>query len=73
MYIELNDSKVFYEGDPNNLIQETWQQWNINLSVFGIDLSNVTEMKIGFERTEAAGGVGVVFIDDIQLYAPLND
>jgi len=73
MYIELNDSKALYDGEPNDLIQETWQQWNINLSEFGIDLSSVTEMTIGFERTEASGGLGVVFIDDIQLYAPLND
>ncbi len=73
MYVKLNGSKVVYDGDPNNLIQETWQQWSIDLSAFGINLSNVTEMTIGFERTETTGGIGMVFIDDIQLYAPLND
>ena len=74
MYVKLNGNKVVYDGeDPNDLIQENWQQWSIDLSEFGIDLSNVTDITIGFERTEATGGMGMVFIDDIELYAPLND
>ena len=73
MYVKLNDAKVVYDGDPNNLIRQTWQQWNIDLSLFGIGLNNITEVTIGFERTLATGGLGMVLIDDIQLYAPLND
>jgi len=53
--------------------QAIWQQWNIDLSAFGINLNNVAELTIGFERTSTTGGTGTVFIDDIQLYAPLND
>jgi hypothetical protein len=73
MYVRLNDTKVLYDGDPNNLIRQTWQQWNINLSLFGIDLDNITQITIGFERNQAAGGSGMVFIDDIQLYAFLDE
>jgi len=73
MYVELNGSRVLYDGDPGNLALETWQQWNIDLSAFGIDLNNVTELTIGFERTSTTGDTGTVFIDDIQLYTPLND
>jgi len=73
MYVELNGNRVVYDGDPGNLAQETWQQWNIDLSAFGINLNNVAELTIGFERTSTTGGTGTVFIDDIQLYAPLND
>lgn len=73
MYVKLNDTKVIYDGDPNNLIRQTWQQWNIDLSSLGIDLNNITQITIGFERTQATGGSGMVFIDDIQLYAFLDE
>ena len=33
-----------------------------------MDLSNVTQLTIGFERTGVSGGSGTVFIDDILLY-----
>jgi hypothetical protein len=73
MYVKLNGSKVVYDGEPNDLIQQSWQQWSIDLSEFGIDLHNVTDVTIGFEKTGATGGTGMVFFDDIQLYTPLND
>ena len=34
----------------------------------GINLSNVTTLTIGFERTGATGGTGVVLFDGIRLY-----
>jgi len=73
MYVKLNDNKVVYDGNPTGLMQESWQQWSIDLEAFGVDLSNVTTLTIGFERIGATGGSGIVFIDDIQLYTPLND
>jgi hypothetical protein len=73
MYVKLNDAKVLYDGDPNNLIRQTWQQWNIDISLFNIDLGNVTQITIGFERTQTTGGTGMIFIDDIQLYAFLEE
>jgi hypothetical protein len=73
MYVKLNNSKVIYDGDPTDLTQQSWQQWSIDLAALGINLSNVTTLTIGFERTGATGGSGTVFIDDIQLYTPLND
>jgi len=68
MYVKLNGVKVAYEGQLTDLQQITWQEWNVDLAAFGIDLSNVTELGIGFERTETFGGRGTILIDDIRLY-----
>ena len=34
-----------------------------------MNLSNVTELSIGLERSGAVGGKGVIYFDDIRLYA----
>ena len=71
MYVKVNNSKVLFEGD---LTQTQWQEFAIDLASLGINLSNVTTLSIGFERTGATGGgSGKVFIDDIRLYTPLDD
>jgi hypothetical protein len=69
MYAKVNNTKVLYDGD---LAQIEWQAFSIDLTALGIDLSNVTQLAIGFERTGATGGSGTVFIDDIMLYSPYN-
>lgn len=68
MYVKLNGTKVPYDGAAENLTQTEWQLWNIDLISAGVKLSNVTELGIGFERTEVAGGKGVIYFDDIRLY-----
>jgi len=69
MYVKLNGSKVTYDSDADNLARVGWQTWYINLSSFGVSLSNITELGIGFERTGAVGGQGVVLLDGIRLYS----
>ncbi|MBN2183483.1 MAG: LamG domain-containing protein [Sedimentisphaerales bacterium] len=68
LYVKLNDSKITYQGSPAKLATPQWTQWNINLSDFGISLSNVTQIGVGLERTGVAGGSGTIFLDDIRLY-----
>jgi len=68
MYVKLNGSKVTYGGDAANIARAEWQQWNIELALFGVNLRNVTELSIGLERSGAAGGKGKVYFDDIRLY-----
>jgi hypothetical protein len=70
MYAKVNNTKVLYDGD---LTQTDWQEFQIDLAALGIDLSNVMQLAIGFERTGATGGSGIVFIDDIMLYSPLDE
>ena len=68
MYVKINDEKVDYPGAAEDITRPIWQQWNIDLTALSIDLSNVTEFIIGFERTIAFGGSGKVLFDDIHLY-----
>ncbi|MBN2181475.1 MAG: hypothetical protein JW715_06145 [Sedimentisphaerales bacterium] len=70
LYVKLNDSKITYDGDANNLTKTEWIPWDIALSDFGIALTNVTQLDIGLERTGITGGKGVLYIDDILLYPP---
>jgi len=68
MYVKLNGSKVLYDGEAANLTRAQWQPWNIDLVDFGVNLSNVTGLSIGIERSGAIGGKGIVYVDDIRLY-----
>ncbi|UCF17061.1 MAG: discoidin domain-containing protein, partial [Phycisphaerales bacterium] len=70
MYLKLSGSRVPYDGDPADITKDSWQRWNIDLASFGVDLSNITTLAIGFgdEANLRAGGSGVVYFDDIRLY-----
>jgi len=68
MYVKVNGVKVPYPGDAADIATPEWKPWNVDLAAFGVDLSNVTQLSIGFERTGVSGGSGTVFIDDILLY-----
>ncbi len=68
MYVELNGVKKVYGGDAGDIAASSWTRWDIELASFGISLSNVTTLTIGFERTDVTGGSGTVIIDDIRLY-----
>jgi len=66
MYVKVDGVRVIFEGD---LTQTDWQEFAIDLASLNINLSNVTTLSIGFERTGMTGGSGIVFIDDIRLCA----
>jgi hypothetical protein len=68
MYVKINNVKVLYDGEAINIARRRWNQWNIDLASLGTNLSNVSTFTIGFERTGATGGSGIIFIDDIRLY-----
>jgi len=74
MYVKVNDSKVVYGGNADDIKQASWQQWNIDMALFGVDLTNVTRLAIGFgdETNLTPGGSGIVYFDDIRLY-PLRE
>ena len=69
MYVKVNGSKVTYDSDVENFKQPGWQMWYIDLASLGVNLTNVTELSVGFERIGAFGGQGVVLLDGIRLYA----
>ena len=66
LYLKINGTTVAYSGDATDIDKRQWQPWHVDLSGIGIDLSAVTELTIGIE---GAGAGGVVYIDDIRLYA----
>jgi concanavalin A-like lectin/glucanase superfamily protein len=66
LYIKINDSRVDYNGDAADLANAQWQAWNIDLAAVGGNLNSVTELTIGIE---GSGVDGLVYIDDIRLYA----
>jgi len=70
MYVKVNGSRIEYDGNADDIKQSSWQQWNIDLALFGVDLVNVTKLAIGFgdETGFTPGGAGIVYFDDIRLY-----
>jgi hypothetical protein len=75
MYVALNDSIVVTNDNPDASKRGFWTQWNIDLQVFanqGVDLANVNSITLGLgNRTNpTAGGSGMMYFDDIRLYAP---
>jgi len=70
MYVKVNGVKVPYPGDAADIATPEWKPWNVDLAAFGVNLSNVTELSIGLERSGVVGGKGVVYFDDISLYPP---
>ncbi|MHC4214348.1 MAG: LamG domain-containing protein, partial [Planctomycetota bacterium] len=70
--LEDSDSNSFVDyGDMNDIKIPEWQEWNIDLSDFtDVDMNEVSTMYIRFGDAYAvsAGGLGVVYMDDIRLY-----
>ncbi len=75
MYVALNDSAVVNADSPTAALKGSWSEWNIDLQAFadqGVNLTSVNTITLGFgnRANPVAGGAGMVFFDDIQLYAP---
>jgi len=73
LYVVLNGSAVVANDNPDAALLEEWTQWNIDLQVFGVNLTNVNTIGLGLgdRNNPQAGGFGVMYFDDIRLYAPV--
>ena len=77
LYVGLIDSDggvgIIVHEEPQAVLSANWTQWEIELADFaaaGADLTKVKEMVIGVGtrgNTDAAGGKGTIYIDDIRL------
>jgi len=73
LYVALNGSAVVNHDNPNAAQVEEWTQWDIDLQAFGVNLTNVNTIALGLgnRNNPLAGGSGMMYFDDIRLYALL--
>ncbi|MBW7988825.1 MAG: hypothetical protein FVQ84_02215 [Planctomycetes bacterium] len=74
MYAALNGSAVVQHDNPDAAQTASWTAWNIDLQSFadqGVNLTNVTSITLGLgnRNNPVAGGTGMMYFDDIRLYA----
>jgi hypothetical protein len=75
LYVALNDNAVVNHDNPDAALITSWTPWNINLQAFadqGVNLANVNSITLGLgnKNNPVAGGSGIMYFDDIRLYAP---
>jgi len=75
LYVALNDNAVVNHDNPDAALATSWTQWNIDLRFFadqGVNLANVNSITLGLgnKNNPVAGGSGMMYFDDIRLYAP---
>jgi len=82
MWVQLADgtkgpgTKVTYgdyeDEDPNNITDEAWHEWFIDLADCGVDQTNIVSISIGIGNEDETGphGNGTVYFDDFRLYTP---
>jgi hypothetical protein len=71
MYVALNGNARVDHDDPDAATKIAWTEWNIDLTRFadqGVNLSNVNSITLGL--SSVTGGTGMMYFDDIRLYAP---
>ena len=74
LYVALNGSAVVNHDDSNSAQKGSWVEWNIDLQAFadqGVNLANVNSITLGLgnKNNPVAGGSGMMYFDDIRLYA----
>jgi len=65
LYAKINNVKVDYGGNANNLALPVWSQWNIDLASLNTNLSSIQTLSIGVDGNAS----GMILLDDIRLYA----
>jgi hypothetical protein len=79
LYVALEDSAgaagTVVHADPEAVLLDSWQEWNIALSDFalaGVDLTRIAAMHIGIGDTVSAqpGGRGLIYVDEIRGHKP---
>jgi hypothetical protein len=69
IFVALNGPAVVYNDDPAATQTPIWQEWVIDLTAFGTDLTNVNTITIGVgtKGVPGAAGAGTMYFDDIRL------
>jgi hypothetical protein len=72
LYVALNGNARVDHDDPDAAKKGSWTEWNIDLQAFadqGVNLANVSSITLGL--SSVTGGTGMMYYDDIRLYAPV--
>jgi len=70
LYVALNGNAVVNNDNPDAATIDNWTRWNIDLQKFadqGVNLANVNSITLGL--SSVTGGTGMMYFDDIRLYA----
>jgi len=75
LYVALNGNAVVNHDNPDATQKASWTEWNIDLTRFtdqGVNLPFVNSITLGLgnKNNSVAGGSGMMYFDDIRLYAP---
>jgi hypothetical protein len=75
LYVALNGSAVVNHDNPDAAQTNEWTEWTIDLIRFadqGVNLPfvNTITLGLGNRNNPVAGGLGMMYFDDIRLYAP---
>jgi hypothetical protein len=75
IYVVLDGTAAVTNDNPNAAQAATWTEWNIPLQAFadqGVNLANVASITLGLgnRANPIVGGAGMMYFDDIRLYAP---
>jgi hypothetical protein len=71
LYVTLNGNARVDHDNPDAARVTSWTEWSIPLQAFadqGVNLSNVNSITLGLRSV--TGGTGIMYFDDIRLYAP---
>ncbi|UCE46941.1 MAG: hypothetical protein JSW47_15180, partial [Phycisphaerales bacterium] len=70
LFVALNGTAVVYHDDAAATQITGWNEWVIDLAVFGVNLANIDTITIGVGTKNApapGGGTGTLYFDDIRL------
>jgi len=71
LYVALNGNAKVNNDNPDAATRGSWTRWDVDLQAFadqGVNLSNVNSITLGL--SSVTGGAGMMYFDDIRLYAP---
>jgi hypothetical protein len=71
LYVALNGNARIDHENPGATQAFAWTEWNVDLTRFadqGVNLANVSSITLGL--SSVSGGTGIMYFDDIRLYAP---
>jgi hypothetical protein len=66
LYLKINGTRINYSGLSDAMQRSQWIPWNIDLAGVAGNLQAVTSLTLGIE---GAGATGLVYVDDMRLYA----